>query len=76
MTVRVAVNGFGVIGRRVADAVGMQPDMQLAGIVDVATDWRMQVARERDFAIYGATAESVTALRAARFEPKIGRAHV
>ena len=56
MTVRVAVNGFGVIGRRVADAVRTQSDMQLAGIVDFATDWRMQVARERDFAIYGATA--------------------
>ncbi len=51
MTVRVAVNGSGVIGRRVADAVRMQPDMQRAGMVDVATDWRMQVARERDFAI-------------------------
>lgn len=70
MSVRVAVNGFGVIGRRVADAVRMQPDMQLAGIVDVATDWRMQVACERDFSIYGATAESVSALHAAGFEPR------
>ena len=70
MKVRVAVNGFGVIGRRVADAVRAQADMELAGIVDVATDWRMQVARERDFAIHGATAEAVAALRAAGFEPR------
>lgn len=70
MKVRVAVNGFGVIGRRVADAIRAQSDMELAGIVDVATDWRMQVARERDFAIHGATAEAVAALRAAGFEPR------
>lgn len=50
MKVRVAVNGFGVIGRRVADAVRAQADMELAGIADVATDWRMQVARERGIA--------------------------
>lgn len=70
MKVRVAVNGFGVIGRRVADAVRAQSDMELSGIVDVATDWRMQVARARDFAIHGATAEAVAALRAAGFEPR------
>lgn len=29
--IRVAVNGYGVIGKRVADAVALQPDMTLAG---------------------------------------------
>ncbi len=28
---RVAVNGYGVIGKRVADAVALQPDMQIVG---------------------------------------------
>ena len=32
---RVAVNGYGVIGKRVADAVARQDDMQLVGAVDV-----------------------------------------
>ena len=32
MTIRVAVNGYGVIGRRVADAVALQDDMQLEEI--------------------------------------------
>jgi glyceraldehyde-3-phosphate dehydrogenase (NAD(P)) len=31
----VAVNGYGVIGKRVADAVVLQDDMQLAGVADV-----------------------------------------
>lgn len=36
--VRVAVNGYGVIGKRVADAVAVQPDMELVGIADVVSD--------------------------------------
>jgi glyceraldehyde-3-phosphate dehydrogenase (NAD(P)) len=31
-TTRVAVNGYGVIGKRVADAVAQQDDMELAGV--------------------------------------------
>ena len=30
--VRVAVNGYGVIGKRVADAVALQEDMSLVGV--------------------------------------------
>lgn len=40
--IRVAVNGYGVIGKRIADAVALQDDMELAGIVDVITDWRIK----------------------------------
>ncbi len=42
--VRVAVNGYGVIGKRVADAVALQEDMALAGVADVVHDYRLQVA--------------------------------
>jgi hypothetical protein len=42
--VRVAVNGYGVIGKRVADAVRVQPDMELAGVRDVTTDYRIKTA--------------------------------
>ena len=31
----VAVNGYGVIGKRVADAVARQDDMELAGVADI-----------------------------------------
>jgi len=33
--VRVAVNGYGVIGKRIADAVAAQTDMELFGVADV-----------------------------------------
>jgi glyceraldehyde-3-phosphate dehydrogenase/erythrose-4-phosphate dehydrogenase len=31
---RVAVNGYGVIGKRIADAVTLQDDMTLIGVAD------------------------------------------
>ena len=56
--VRVAINGYGVIGKRVADAVALQDDMTVAGVADVVTDYRIRLATERGYALYGATAES------------------
>ena len=38
--IRVAVNGYGVIGKRVADAVRLQDDMVLAGVADIVNDYR------------------------------------
>ena len=35
--IRVAVNGYGAIGKPVADAVALQQDMSLAGVSDLAT---------------------------------------
>lgn len=36
-TVRLAVNGYGVIGKRVADAIAFQDDMTLVGVCDFVT---------------------------------------
>lgn len=52
--VRVAVNGYGAIGKRVADAVALQDDMELVGVADVASDYRIRVAVERGHAVFGA----------------------
>jgi glyceraldehyde-3-phosphate dehydrogenase (NAD(P)) len=61
--VRVGVNGYGVIGKRVAAAVTLQPDMTLAGVSDVATDWRARMVIRNGFRLFGATAEHATAMR-------------
>jgi glyceraldehyde-3-phosphate dehydrogenase (NAD(P)) len=50
--VRVAVNGYGVIGKRVADAVALQDDMKLVGIADIVSDYRMKVAVERGYPVF------------------------
>jgi len=62
-TVRVGINGYGVIGKRVADAVAAQPDMSLAGVSDVVTDWRAHIVGQKGFRLFGATGEHVAAMR-------------
>lgn len=54
---RVAVNGYGVIGKRVADAVALQDDMELVGVADVSSDYRIRVAVERGYPVYASTSE-------------------
>jgi glyceraldehyde-3-phosphate dehydrogenase (NAD(P)) len=61
--IRVAVNGYGVIGKRVADAVAKQDDMQLAGVVDVVSDWRPKVAVKRGIPLFGAGPEQAERMR-------------
>lgn len=62
---RVAVNGYGVIGKRVAAAVARQPDMSLAGVSDVVSDWRAHMVTRNGFSLFGATGDHVGAMRAA-----------
>lgn len=62
---RVAVNGYGVIGKRVADAVRAQPDMSLVGISDLATDYRVKAARSAGLPIFASTPEAAQRMHAA-----------
>ncbi len=61
----VAVNGYGVIGKRVYDAVAAQDDLELRGVVDVVADWRPRVAVDRGMPLFGASAEHAGAMRKA-----------
>ena len=61
--IRVAVNGYGVIGKRVADAVAKQEDMRLVGVADVVADWRPRVAVDRGMPLFSATPEASEAMR-------------
>ncbi|WP_262267457.1 type II glyceraldehyde-3-phosphate dehydrogenase [Microvirga yunnanensis] len=63
--IRVAVNGYGVIGKRVADGVARQEDMILAGVADIGTDWRPRMAIRNGFPLFGATAEHADAMQQA-----------
>lgn len=67
--VRVGVNGYGVIGKRVADAVRAQTDMVLVGVSDVATDWRTLVLSRKGVPLYAAN-------RAAQEDMQAAGAHV
>lgn len=63
--VRVAINGYGVIGKRVATAVLAQKDMRLAGVADIATDWRLRVLEGQGIDLYAVTSEHAKAMREA-----------
>ena len=63
--IRVAVNGYGVIGKRVAAAVALQEDMSLAGVSDVVTDWRANMMSRNGFRLFGTTGEHMSGMRAA-----------
>ena len=63
--IRVAVNGYGVIGKRVADAVRVQEDMTLVGVADVATDWRTRVLQTKEIPLFASTSEALETFRVA-----------
>lgn len=50
--VRVGVNGFGTIGKRVAEAVMLQPDMELVGVVKTRPDYGAFYAVSRGIPLY------------------------
>ena len=52
--IRVAVNGYGTIGKRVADAVAAQPDMELVGVAKTRPNHEARSAAERGYPLYAA----------------------
>ncbi|MDG2432394.1 type II glyceraldehyde-3-phosphate dehydrogenase [Flavobacterium sp.] len=66
----VALIGYGVIGKRVADAINAQDDMKLIGVCDVISDWRIQNAVRKSYAIYAATPDAAITMKAAGISVK------
>src|SRR5439155_942973 len=64
--VRVGVNGFGVIGKRVAEAVSRQKDMKLIGVSDVVADYRVKMGQKKNLAIYSSIPEKPPDMKKAR----------
>ncbi len=52
--VDVGVNGYGTIGKRVAEAVMKQPDMKLVGVTKVHADYDAEIAKGKRIPIYTA----------------------
>ena len=63
--VRVAVNGYGVIGKRIADAIVAQADMELVGVVDISSDWRIKVAVQKGYPVFASDSEAADIMRIA-----------
>jgi glyceraldehyde-3-phosphate dehydrogenase (NAD(P)) len=63
--IRVAINGYGVIGKRVADAIRLQPDLELIGVGDVVSDYRVQAAVVLGLPVYASLPEKMDAMKTA-----------
>jgi glyceraldehyde-3-phosphate dehydrogenase (NAD(P)) len=55
---KVGVNGYGTIGKRLADAILLQDDMQLIGVSKVHPDYTVKQAVERDIPVYSVKQEN------------------
>lgn len=65
--IRVGVNGFGVIGRRVADAVSKQPDMKLVGVGKTKPDYKAKIAAQKGYTLFGVDDKSVKSFKDAGY---------
>jgi glyceraldehyde-3-phosphate dehydrogenase (NAD(P)) len=52
MPVRVALNGFGTIGKRVADAIARQSDMRLVGVTKTRPSFEAEAAVRKGYRLF------------------------
>ena len=57
--VKVGINGYGVIGKRVADAVALQDDMEVTGVTFNHFDYRIMVAPGKGYPVYACSPERI-----------------
>ncbi|MBE8540416.1 type II glyceraldehyde-3-phosphate dehydrogenase [Geoglobus acetivorans] len=60
MKVKVAINGYGTIGKRVADAVSLQGDMEVVGVTKTRPDFEARMGAEK-YSLYAAIPDRVEA---------------
>ena len=65
--IRVGVNGYGTIGRRVADAVRKQKDMELVGVTAAHPHYKYGVARDKGIDLYALDMKSLEAFNGAGY---------
>jgi len=69
MTIKVAVNGYGTIGKRVADAVAAQKDMELVGVTAHSYSFNTEVAKEKQYNIFTAGSDAKNELQSNGINP-------
>ncbi|WP_456395108.1 phosphorylating glyceraldehyde-3-phosphate dehydrogenase [Thermococcus sp.] len=68
MKVKVGINGYGTIGKRVAYAVSKQDDMKLTGVTKTKPDFEAYRAGELGIPVYAASEEFLPRFEKAGFE--------
>jgi glyceraldehyde-3-phosphate dehydrogenase (NAD(P)) len=68
MKAKVAINGYGTIGKRVADAAALQDDMEIVGIVKTKPSFEAKIARQKGYDVYTATSENIEQFEKSKIE--------
>lgn len=70
MAIKVAINGYGTIGKRVADAVDAQNDMEIVGVTKTRPAFGCDLAVRKNYPIYCTydDAEKISAFAEAGYE--------
>lgn len=63
MQVKVAINGYGTVGKRVADAVARQKDMKVIGVVKTRPTFEARQAIEKGYPLYVNAKENIKAFK-------------
>lgn len=68
--IKVGINGYGTIGKRVADAIALQMDMFVVGVTKRRADYEAHLSVKKDFALYATEKEYFERFREANLEIK------
>ncbi len=68
MKAKVAINGYGTIGKRVADAVAAQDDMEVIGVVKTRPSFEAKIALEKGYAVYAASKDNLEDFKKSKIE--------
>jgi glyceraldehyde-3-phosphate dehydrogenase (NAD(P)) len=62
---KIGINGYGVIGKRIADAILLQDDMELVGVTARTPDYRLFSANKKGVRIFGVDSDACQRLMGA-----------
>ncbi len=63
MSARIAINGYGTVGKRLADAVAAQDDMEVLGVTKTRPTFEARTAIARGYPLFTATKAHQAAFR-------------
>ncbi|HLQ07170.1 MAG TPA: type II glyceraldehyde-3-phosphate dehydrogenase [Nitrososphaerales archaeon] len=68
--IRIGVNGYGTVGRRVADAVRKQKDMELVGVTAANPHYKYAIAHKKGIPLYALNLKSLEAFNSSGYNMK------
>ena len=57
--IRVGINGYGTIGKRITDAINLQEDMEVAGVTKRHPDYEARLAVKKGYDVYAGEKECI-----------------